>query len=427
MLKLECMIQENNYLGYTTMRGGSLWVVCLIFLLFLFGTLFKADTSDEIGLLPEYLQPYLSIARWLTMLFVGTLGGFFISRIRTLETQVWMYFLFYVILLVWSLVEGDWLRYLSISIFVLFIPVFIREKISSIFHLKRLLFVFLTTFVLLVGISLFLNWNGLGYRFSGPFDNPNTFSMANLFFISIAVTLFFLLNKTERVKRWIVYSIFAFFILMQISTGSKAGAAALLAMLVYFLLGYGIKIRTVLLSGIAFVTIILVANAIAPQALERFTTFSDATESGRSIIWETTIDCIKKEPLTGYGTSPEVKFFYIGTDHIHSFYLALLFFMGIPAGVIASLLYLTAAGWGFFSQRKIQVKKIKYAYLASTAFFVGFAVQAIGEEAPTGVGNPIFVYFLIALGVSNVLMKFSDVENRLWRITYVYPSKRHRL
>ncbi|MBQ8446130.1 MAG: O-antigen ligase family protein [Opitutales bacterium] len=385
------------------------WAGVLIFLLFLFGTLFKADTAEGAGFLPESFQPVFSIARWTMLLLIGTLGCFFVRNACLLNVQVWLYFIFYAFLALWSINGGDFLRFFSMSIFVISVPLFFKKNVRTISYLRNVLRLILFCAVILIILSLAFNAGWYSYRFPGPFANPNTYSMANLFFISIAVTLFFLTPLNSRFERGLLVGMCVFLVVMQVATGSKAGAAGLFAMIGFFFLGNGIRLKTLLVIGVSAAIVFGIANMFAAQALDRFTTFSDATESGRDAIWEKTIDCIRREPMSGYGTSTEAKIIHVGTDHIHSFYLSLFFFTGIPVGAIISTLYLTAASFAFFVRKKILQKQIRSAFLASSSFLVGFALQAVGEEAPSGVGNPIFVYFLLTLGITSSLLSMAPL------------------
>lgn len=193
--------------------------------------------------------------------------------------------------------------------------------------------------------NLIINYNEIGsifssnyknsFSFSSVFDNRNNFAL--FLFVTLVVTN--LHKQKQKIKtNWITIAQILFFINLLL-TFSRTGVIVILLFIFIYLLLTKKKKKYIVLGCIVVIAIIIINPVNILEVFNDFLVRKDAGLSGRSEIWQESIDVFKKSPIIGGGNIPSGIMLKESstTTNVHSFYLKTLLSEGLIGFVIIML------------------------------------------------------------------------------------------
>lgn len=354
----------------TVLLTGPLWLVAAAVLI---GTFFLTRKRPDYGLalvlaaLPLYqVRGDLGLPTTLLELILGAVLLGVATRWRSLRWQRTPYDVWILLWLLAGLVNtfvtpGDGLKNLALWRAFFLEPVLYFYAAVAVFRryspLPLLWGALAALGVVAAWSSLLLFDNrAMTYdgRFRGCFQSPNFLAMFT------APLLLMIAAWPER-RLWLLRSVtFAAGLAMLIASGSRGGQVALLAGVVVLVLWRIGRRHRLAIAGLA-VTAGLLSVYGASQLADR----TDKLVSPRPVIWEQTLDMLKKRPLTGTGSQYYQTQFLLQVQTDPN--LALRYYV-TPYAISAHNLWLTTwVHWGLF------------ALLGLLGILVVFGVRAMGR------------------------------------------------
>ena len=263
--------------------------------------------------------------------------------------------------------------------------------------------------------DLTLNKNMPGRVFS-TFGNPNNYAEYLMMFLP-----FCFVRMAQVKKPLLKVSGFASFILpltALLFTYSRSGWIAFAIAVLVFILMYNKKLL------IPLVVLAVVALPLLPQSvLNRILTIgnmADTSSSYRFVIWEGTLEMLKKYWFTGIGLGPEAfRLIYPGyalpraitAPHSHMLFMEILIEMGI-LGVLTFLAFTIC----LVVRSRTAAKISQSSFLRNMCFAAAATMAGIGfiglVEYVWFYPRDMFAFFITA-GMSMALVRISKKENVL--------------
>ncbi len=155
---------------------------------------------------------------------------------------------------------------------------------------------------------------------------------------------------------------------------------------------------------------------------ERFKSISDGNSKGRLLIWENTLEIIKREPISGYGVGNHKlaimqvecakKHNYIVSDHAHNDFLEMFSELGVFGFVVYILTYVFAA---IYTLRQMFSKKVNEIYrlkaMVGGTIILTYMNDAMFNFPLERADCQIYLAVGLALLVSNHI-KIKKIENK---------------
>ncbi|MBQ9874364.1 MAG: O-antigen ligase family protein [Thermoguttaceae bacterium] len=367
-----------------------------------------AEEREFDTLLPQTLVHYIGLLRWVFwIVFVGE-GLITTVKWKDVTSYHRKFLLFYAILLLSALGEitdphraivlNGLARTAGLLCICLAIPLQLENYIR--FHgIDKTLrtFFYCVVIMTVVGVLAGLRARGFSFRYTGWVDNPNSFVLINVFFISVLLANY----VRKSVPRGICVPLIIFLVFAQLSTGSRQGLIGLLVVALVFAVRSGQGARTwFFVLSILIVGFVLFFVFGSEGARRVFDVYDVENDTGRLNHWTEVWPYIRQKWLTGWSINGRE---YLEWGNSHNMYISLMLFFGIPGGVLMGAYYAYCCAQGLFA-------KEKRGDLASVAFiFTGylcsvFATMAV-EDTILGIGSPWSLQIVLAIGMVNALQR----------------------
>ena len=253
---------------------------------------------------------------------------------------------------------------------------------------------------ILVLIGLFINPDFISNRYLGIFWNENAFAS----FTCISFSVFFLQDeKRSNLDNFLMILLF----IISVSTGSRS---VVIALILCFLLKYGLSIRNSLYSIIFTIFYLFIINLQLSTSFNRFSAVSLFDDRILQIKYAFTT--FLNKPIFGYGID---KYCYIDMDLVpdlifgtiisaHNGYLALLVQFGlIFGGAILFILFKQS----FFILRSYFLSDVKENKFYLFVIIFGFIVSLF-ETLITGINEFHTILFFFSLAMLNYRLHKSN-------------------
>ena len=380
---------ELNTLHYNIKFSDFILLTIFIILPFLMGDL-NLESAELLHItpLPSFVTKAASTIRWILFVFITIYVFFHITHITKAKGVQIIYMLcfFYVIQFIYALASNsDIFRYLGLTIISFSLPL----AIGKFYYISRcniLEKIKLITYFLLV-LNILFGFNSLNYnmRFQGFVNNPNTYGIIALFWLTILLLPTYNTSK----KKNIINNLFVFICIFTIiATGSRAAFIGVIIILFSFFYMKGFK-TTLLLVSLILIGLMIMSNFIDLPYLDRLGNIGlNNVDEARKDLWETSMYHIKNNLWFGNGMDAPIKL--INTGNIHNCYLRYLLTMGLFFTLLSFLFYFI-----FFMKILRSLKKVPNVLIG---FVFAYTVMNIVEDYYMGIGSSAFLSFLIIVG-----------------------------
>ena len=242
--------------------------------------------------------------------------------------------------------------------------------------------------------------NEITFRVFSTFENPNL--LAIFLVIVIPIALFLFLNTKKSIGKVYYAASIVIFTACLALTFSRTGMLGLAAAIIIFIMLMNIRyIIFLLIGGVALIPFLpaSIINRIKSMGLH------DSTVEYRFKIWETTMEMIRDNPITGvgYGSSTYMEVYrdYLGRTkivaHAHNTFLQIWAESGI-VGIIAFLIFILQIYFNYI-KTIIQAsdKMQKLMLILGISVITGFLVNGIAEHSFFYYKNMIMFYLVFFL------------------------------
>ena len=361
------------------------------------------------SLLPPSLVHLISLARWGAWI-VFILDGIAANvRMKQLTKYHMRFLAFYAIFFLSALIDlGDprkaivlnsFFRYVGLWAIAFVVPLQLESyiKTKGLDATLRLL-LYSVILLTLVGVAATLRATGFNLRYTGWVDNPNSFVLINVFFITIAAA-----NYIYRsAKPSILIPTLLFLVFTQLAAGSRQGFLGLLVVFFVYFARSGQNIKQAAILGFFMAAGLALFIYFGPKQADRIFEYNEETlvehDTGRLAYWESLMPHIEEKWLIGWGVNGRE---FLGRGNSHNMYLTLMLFFGIPGGVLVGCYFIFCCLSGIFlnSDRSptTNVSLLFSGYLCSVFITMAF------EDTIFGIGSPWTLQIVLAIGIVNAL------------------------
>lgn len=254
------------------------------------------------------------------------------------------------------------------------------------------------------GLTILLSFGGFtddGRLGNAELLHPN--AVGNQMAVAI-IMVSYLLKTLGLVKfrdRLYYFSLLGFFALVLIMSFSKTSIIALVIIfLVFFSFSMSFKQKiflSLLLPFVVWVLFYLMADNIDVYLSEAQGGEAVETLSGRTLIWNGSIDYILMNPIFGYGVISfrdlVLNFFFVPLAHAHNELLQILFTLGIIGAFFAILSYSSL----LFSILKVGLKNSLAVFVFSLLMY--YLIRGLTEASFIGLLYPAYWMILSAFAL----------------------------
>lgn len=357
------------------------------------------------------------ITYWLTLLMILVIVYSNLKKQKSNINQITYPFVFYILLLSWSLISLFWtVNYVRTIIeFIQLISYglvyIIVIKLDRIEQIKLGKFVIFTGFLITI-LALVENIFVQSSRLSGTFTNPNPFGIYVV--ILFIITFAYELEKPNILSKFISIIFLSTIIL----SGSKGSFISLLIALPFIYINFSKKIivrkliKTILVFLIAIVLskgIILMSNFVQsnlyPRSLlntfVRIDSFIPSSLTGRLEFWKVAGKLILNEPFKGYGLGTYYAAYYLEYGNnlwyarfTHNHYLQMFVELGF-FGFISFLSFIVFSLYEVF--KRARSKDLPFYYMGLTSAIIAFTIHIGMDFSWNFPGVTILFFAMLAI------------------------------